>query len=47
MSNDDYEALAFAIQHDYSYQMYLDDLPLWGLWYINYNLLIIFFSIGW
>uniref|UniRef100_A0AC35FB03 Transmembrane 9 superfamily member n=1 Tax=Panagrolaimus sp. PS1159 TaxID=55785 RepID=A0AC35FB03_9BILA len=31
MSNDDYEAMSFAIQHDYSYQMYLDDLPLYAL----------------
>jgi len=31
MSDDDYDALSFAIQHDYSYQMYLDDLPVWGL----------------
>uniref|UniRef100_A0A7E4ZSZ9 Transmembrane 9 superfamily member n=1 Tax=Panagrellus redivivus TaxID=6233 RepID=A0A7E4ZSZ9_PANRE len=31
MTNDDYESLAFAIQHEYSYQMYLDDLPLIAL----------------
>ncbi|KAI6215882.1 Transmembrane 9 superfamily member [Aphelenchoides besseyi] len=31
MSAADVEALNFAVQHNYWYQMYMDDLPLWAL----------------
>lgn len=28
---DDFDAMSFAIAHNYWYQMYMDDLPLWAL----------------
>jgi transmembrane 9 superfamily protein 3 len=31
MTAADVDALTFAVQHNYWYQMYLDDLPLWAL----------------
>ena len=30
LTQENYEALVYAVRNHYWYQMYLDDLPLWG-----------------
>ena len=30
LDEDSYRAFVYAVQNNYWYQMYLDDLPIWG-----------------
>jgi len=34
LTDDSYQAFLYAIRNHYWYQMYIDDLPIWGLYFI-------------
>ena len=50
LSEEKYQAFVYAVKNHYWYQMYIDDLPIWGLYVIILKLFIKLcseFQIGW
>ena len=40
LSEEKYQAFVYAVKNHYWYQMYIDDLPIWGLYAIILKLFI-------
>lgn len=35
LTEEKYQAFAYAVKNHYWYQMYIDDLPIWGKYYLQ------------
>jgi len=40
LNDDSYQAFLYAIRNHYWYQMYIDDLPIWGMYMSTLEILV-------
>lgn len=43
LTEDQYKAFVYAVRSNYWYQMYIDDLPIWGRRYFHLKILLQFY----